>query len=109
MSNQSAEGDFRIKGGVTEIFYQGKWKSCDLPTPYERGRADMLNEIAKWLEDCPIYDIITSTLIKASDQHSQAVDLPQANSDVCGEEGAMRAFKRTANENSELMRRLADS
>ena len=40
--------------------------------------------------------------------YSQAVDLPQADSDVCGEEGAMRAFERTANENYELMRRLAD-
>lgn len=41
--------------------------------------------------------------------YSQVVDLPQANSDVCGEEGAMRAFERTAYENMELMRKLADS
>ena len=38
----------------------------------------------------------------------QVVDLPQANSDVCGEEGAMRALQRTIDENGELMRRLAD-
>lgn len=41
--------------------------------------------------------------------YSQVVDLPQANSDVCGEEGAMRAFERAVNENYELMRKLADS
>ena len=41
--------------------------------------------------------------------YSQVVDLPQANSDVCGEEGAKRALKRTAEENYEAMRRLADS
>ena len=37
------------------------------------------------------------------------VDLPQANSDVCGEEGIKRARQRTLEENDELMRKLADS
>jgi hypothetical protein len=53
-------------------------------------------------------------LIVAFDQRlramrPQVVDLPQSNSDVCGEEGAMRAFQRTINENDELMRLLVDS
>ena len=39
----------------------------------------------------------------------QVVDLPQANSDVCGEEGMKRARQRTFEENDELMRKLADS
>ena len=39
----------------------------------------------------------------------QVVDLPQANSDVCGEEGMERARQRTFEENDELMRKLADS
>ncbi len=39
----------------------------------------------------------------------QVVDLPQANSDVCGEEGAKRALQRTIEENYEAMRKLADS
>ena len=39
----------------------------------------------------------------------QVVDLPQANSDVCGEEGIERALQRTFEENDELMRKLADS
>ena len=39
----------------------------------------------------------------------KVVDLPQANSDVCGEEGVMRALQRTFDENDELMRLLADS
>ena len=39
----------------------------------------------------------------------QVVDLPQANSDVCGEEGAKRALQRTIEENYEVMRKLSDS
>ena len=39
----------------------------------------------------------------------QVVDLPQANSDVCGEEGMERAQQRTFEENDELMRKLSDS
>ena len=39
----------------------------------------------------------------------QVVDLPQANSDVCGEEGMERARQRTFEENDELMRLLSDS
>ena len=39
----------------------------------------------------------------------QVVDLPQANSDVCGEEGIRRARQLTFEENDELMCKLADS
>ena len=39
----------------------------------------------------------------------QVVDLPQANSDVCGEEGIERARQQTFEENDELMRKLSDS
>ena len=39
----------------------------------------------------------------------QVVDLPQANSDVCGKEGIERALQRTFEENDELMRKLSDS
>lgn len=49
MSNQPVEGDFRIKGSVAEFFDRGKWKSCDLRSPYERGRADMLEQVIHWL------------------------------------------------------------
>jgi len=40
---------------------------------------------------------------------TEVVDLPQANSDVCGEEGIERALQRTFEENDELMRKLADT
>ena len=39
----------------------------------------------------------------------KVVDLPQANSDVCGEEGIERARQQTFEENDELMRKLSDS
>jgi len=39
----------------------------------------------------------------------EVVDLPQANSDVCGKEGMERALQRTFEENDELMRKLADT
>ena len=39
----------------------------------------------------------------------QVVDHPQANSDVCGEEGVRRARQLTLEENDELMRKLSDS
>ena len=44
-----------------------------------------------------------------TDKLPKVVDLPQANSDVCGEEGVMRALQRTFDENDELMRLLVDS
>ena len=50
MSNQPVEGDFRVKDGVDEYFYQGEWKSCDLRSPYERGRADMLEQCLAWIK-----------------------------------------------------------
>jgi len=37
------------------------------------------------------------------------VNLPQANSNVCGEEGMCKALDRTFEENDELMRKLADA
>ena len=43
------------------------------------------------------------------DMRPQVVDLPQANSDVCGEEGIERARQQTFEENDELMRKLSDS
>ena len=52
-------------------------------------------------------DEVISDLKKA--MRPQVVDLPQANSDVCGEEGIERARQRTLEENDELMRLLADS
>ena len=51
MSNQPVDGDFRMRGRVAEVFYQGEWKSCDLRSPYERGRADMLEQVIKYLEN----------------------------------------------------------
>jgi hypothetical protein len=45
----------------------------------------------------------------AQEMRPEVVDLPQANSDVCGEEGMERALQRTFEENDELMRKLSDS
>ena len=45
----------------------------------------------------------------AQEMRPEVVDLPQANSDVCGEEGMERARRRMFEENDELMRKLADS
>ena len=53
------------------------------------------------------FDEIAIALEKA--MRPQIVDLPQANSDVCGEEGMKRALQRTIEENTEAMRMLADS
>ena len=50
---------------------------------------------------------IRETLLRA--MRPQVVDLPQANSDVCGEEGMRRARQQTFEENDELLRKLADS
>ena len=49
------------------------------------------------------------TLEELEAMRSQVVDLPQANSDVCGEEGMERARQQTFEENDELMRLLSDS
>ena len=42
-------------------------------------------------------------------KRNSVVDLPQANSDVCGEAGMRRALKRTFEENDELIRLLSDA
>ena len=56
------------------------------------------------LSHCLIVDVQV-----AGSMRPQVVDLPQANSDVCGEEGMERARQRTLEENDELMRLLSDS
>ena len=48
-------------------------------------------------------------LVRDEAMRPEVVDLPQANSDVCGEEGMERALQRTFEENDELMRKLSDS
>ena len=73
---------------------------------------------AQALED--LQDVITSiqrkdspsipiTLKELEAMRPQVVNLPQANSDVCGEEGIERARQQTFEENDELMRKLSDS
>lgn len=57
MSNHPVEGDFKSKDTVAYVFHQGKWVPCDLRTPYERGRADMLEQVLEWIEECPNYDL----------------------------------------------------
>jgi len=52
-------------------------------------------------------DYIVGNLREA--MRPKVVDLPQANSDVCGEKGMERALQRTFEENDELMRKLSDS
>ena len=77
-----------------------------------KGRADMLEQVTNWLKAtkstvklCP--SVLADQIEVA--MRPQVVDLPQANSDVCGEEGIERARQRTLEENDELMRLLADS
>ena len=78
-----------------------------------RDAADwQLEQVIKWLKAtkstvklCP--SLLADQLEQA--MRPQVVDLPQANSDVCGEEGIERALQRTFEENDELMRKLADS
>ena len=78
-----------------------------------RNAADwQLEHVIKWLKAtkstvklCP--SLLADQLEQA--MRPQVVDLPQANSDVCGEEGIERALQRTFEENDELMRKLADS
>ena len=72
-----------------------------------------LERCITWLENLdPKYTLAKhSTLAKMmrAAMRPQVVDLPQANSDVCGEEGAKRALQRTIEENYEAMRKLSDS
>jgi predicted Zn-dependent protease len=78
-----------------------------------RAAADwQLEQVIKWLSAtkstvklCP--SVLAVQLEQA--MRPQVVDLPQANSDVCGEEGIERARQRTFEENDELMRKLSDS
>ena len=80
-----------------------------------RAAADwQLEQVIEWLEVNLIkhgfhegYAYLYKDLKKA--MRPEVVDLPQANSDVCGEEGMERARQRTFEENDELMRKLSDS
>ena len=96
---------------------------------YDKGAADRLEQVIEWIyanlvDDNEYYsnadlysdgelrsyiviDNIIDDLIQA--MRPQVVDLPQANSDVCGEEGIKRALQRTFEENDELLRKLSDS
>jgi hypothetical protein len=95
----------------------------DMRAAYDKGRDDQLEQVIEWLKmglpsGCYLehstwekseidVDYLLHDLKKA--MRPQVVDLPQANSDVCGEEGIERARQRTLEENAELMRLLSDS
>ena len=95
---------------------------------YDKGMEDRLEQVIEWLkgnlgssmylqlvEDNVLGESGTEVNVGYVIQHlreemrPQVVDLPQANSDVCGEKGMERALQRTFEENDELMRKLSDS
>ena len=80
MTDQPVQGDFRVKGNVAEFFYQGKWMSCDLRSPYERGGADMLEQVIEWIKECPNYDLETYAGLDRMIQDLKATMRPQENS-----------------------------
>ena len=43
------EGEFRIVGKVIQIFTNNDWVNCEYTSDYDKGRADMLSEVIKWL------------------------------------------------------------
>jgi len=100
--------------------YQKAIKECDslicLKIEFDkalRAAADwQLEQVIEWLRHnlhlMPTgVDYIVGNLREA--MRPKVVDLPQANSDVCGEKGMERALQRTFEENDELMRKLSDS
>ena len=75
-----------------------------------RAAADwQLEQVIQFLEINKEHSVETALRFIRLAMRPQVVDLPQANSDVCGEEGMKRAQQRTFEENDELMRLLADS
>ena len=90
------EDIFRTQADCMRVAYdlgytQGLENAADLITCIQR-------------KDSPATPI---TLEELEAMRPQVVDLPQANSDVCGEEGIKRAQQRTFEENDELMRKLS--
>ena len=106
--------------------YSNPFDEDDMRAAYDlgesKGRADMLKDVIEWIQEYVtpdshysepdgngdelwsyiITDSIVDDLIEA--MRSQVVDLPQANSDVCGEEDIKRSWWRTLEENIELFR-----
>ena len=68
-----------------------------------------LEQCIAWLDDTDCDDPQETAQRLREAMRPEVVDLPQANSDVCGEEGMERALQRTFEENDELMRKLSDS
>ena len=101
---------------IDEIFANRQWwQSPDnvacLRAAYDVGYAQSLEDLQDIIiciqrKDSPAMPV---TLEELEAMRPQIVDLPQANSDVCGEEGMERARQQTFEENDELMRLLADS
>lgn len=49
--NNPHEGDMRTAGNALQVFISGTWVDYDpWVSDYEKGRADMLNEVIGWLE-----------------------------------------------------------
>jgi len=94
---------------------------CPSARQIMRAAADwQLEQVIEWLktntEDYLLEDYYSTYFLTEAffdgfkkAMRPEVVDLPQANSDVCGEEGMERALQRTFEENDELMRKLSDS
>ena len=111
--------DHPLTDEMCEILSRQPWLDPDVDvegTAYDmRAAADwQLEQVIQSWEQCmeePGTDIqvIRRFEQKLKAMRPQIVDLPQANSDVCGEEGIERARQRTFEENDELLRKLSDS
>lgn len=44
------EGEFRIVGKVIQIFTNNDWVNYEYSSDYDKGRADMLDQVLEWLE-----------------------------------------------------------
>ena len=79
-------------------------------TAYDLGADRQLEQVIKFMEEHEqMFGGSGMIFILKDAMRPQVVDLPQANSDVCGEEGVERARQQTFDENDELMRLLSDS
>lgn len=100
---------------LTDEKYDDIFQAASMRAAFNKGADWQLEQVIKWLNETIFeqsmwsHDIenLPEELKKA--MRPQIVDLPQANSDACGEEGIERARQQTFEENDELMRLLADS
>lgn len=65
------QGDLRIVDNVVQYFTGDAWVDFRVTSLYEKGRADMFDDVIKWLE----WNLISASYVEIDNFHGYSIDI----------------------------------